>query len=205
MPAVCLLKKDQSRIYVTTAVLQIFPTSTGFSKESKKCRPENGERPMRIKNINMAFQPFVSILRLSKTMKQFSLLAILIGSAALGHAQKIDSIYFNLYTDSLKKGTHNYINVDGKTSDGKWKPLTGKEIDFTSSYGNFEGNDLVLPGQCTVEKLTVKAVLKANPSVWKEVTIWIKKKPDDERLPTQEEILNGNKPQKKKSKNKSSD
>jgi len=149
---------------------------------------------MRIKNINMAFQPFVSILRLNNTMKQFFLFVVLIGSAVLAHAQKIDSIYFNLYTDSLKKGTHNYINVDGKTSDGKWKPLTGKEIDFTATYGKFEGNELVLPDQCTVEKLTVKAVLKANPAIWKEITIWIKKKPDPELLPTKEEILN--KPQK---------
>ena len=149
---------------------------------------------MLIKNINMAFQPFVSILRLSNTMKQFFLFVVLIGSAIAGHSQKIDSIYFHLYTDSLKKGTHNYINVDGKTSDGKWKPLTGKDIDFSTTYGKFEGNELVLPDQCTVEKLTVKAVLKSNPSTWREITIWIKKKPDPELLPSKEEILN--KPQK---------
>ena len=128
-------------------------------------------------------------------MKQLFLFTILIGSAILGNSQKIDSIYFHLYTDSLKKGTYNYINVDGKTSDGKWKPLTGKDIDFTTTYGKFEGNELILPDECTVEKLTVKAVLKANPALWKEVTIWIKKKPDPEILPTKEEILRG-KPQK---------
>jgi hypothetical protein len=127
-------------------------------------------------------------------MKQFFLFAILVSSIVVGHSQKIDSIYFNLYTDSLKKGTHNYINVDGKTSDGKWKPLTGKDIDFSTTYGKFEGNELILPDQCTVEKLTVKAVLKANPTTWKEITIWIKKKPDPELLPTKEDILN--KPQK---------
>lgn len=113
---------------------------------------------------------------------------ILIFSGA--KAQKIDSIYFHLYTDSLKKGTHNYINVDGKLSDGKWKPLTAKEITFTTTYGKFEGNELVLPSECAVEKLTVKAVLKTDASTWKEITIWIKKKPDDELLPTKEEILN---------------
>jgi len=187
-------KIDRSPIYVTTVALQIFQTSTGYLRKLKKCHQPNGEKSMRIKNINMAFQPFVSILRLNNTMKQFFLFVVLIGSAVLAHAQKIDSIYFNLYTDSLKKGTHNYINVDGKTSDGKWKPLTGKEIDFTATYGKFEGNELVLPDQCTVEKLTVKAVLKANPAIWKEITIWIKKKPDPELLPTKEEILN--KPQK---------
>src|SRR6185503_7288798 len=118
------------------------------------------------------FHPFASILRLIKTMKQLFLSILFVGSAVLCKAQKVDSIFFHLYTDSLKKGTHNYINVDGKTADGKWKPLTGKDIDFTTTYGKFDGNELILPGECTVEKLTVKAVLKANPALWKEVTIW---------------------------------
>ena len=122
-------------------------------------------------------------------MKQFFLWIILIFSAFLSHAQKIDSIYFHLYTDSLKKGTHNYINVDGKLSDGKWKPLSAKEVSFSSTYGTFEGNELILPAEPTVEKLTIKAILKTNPSAWKEVTVWIKKKPDDEMLPTSEEVL----------------
>ena len=107
----------------------------------------------------------------------------------MSNAQKIDSIFFHLYTDSLKKGTHNYINVDGKLADGKWKPLTAKEITFTASYGTFEGNELILPAKPTVEKLTIKAVLKSDPALWKETTIWIKKKPDDESLPTSDEIL----------------
>ena len=128
-------------------------------------------------------------------MKHFFLSIILIGSVIFSNAQKIDSIFFHLYTDSLKKGTHNYINVDGKTSDGKWKPLTIKEIEFTSSYGKFDGNELILPDDPAVEKLTVKAVLKSNPAIWKEVIIWIKKKPDPDILPTKEEILR-DKPQK---------
>ena len=122
-------------------------------------------------------------------MKQIFLSTILILSTFLSNAQKIDSISFHLYTDSLKKGTHNYINVDGKLSDGKWKPLSSKEITFTASYGTFEGNELILPAEPTVEKLTIKAVLKSNSASWKEITIWIKKKPDDELLPTTDEIL----------------
>jgi hypothetical protein len=105
------------------------------------------------------------------------------------NAQKVDSIYFHLYTDSLKKGTHNYINVDGKLSNGRWLPLTAKEIAFTSSYGTFDGNELILPAVCTEEKVTIKAALK-NSQIWKEITIWIKKKPDPDILPTKEEILN---------------
>jgi len=128
-------------------------------------------------------------------MKQIFLSTILILSAFLSNSQKIDSISFHLYTDSLKKGTHNYINVDGKTSDGKWMPLTAKDLTFTTSYGTFEGTELVLPDNPTVEKITIKAILKTNPKLWKEVTIWIKRKPDDEMLPTTDDVLK-NKPQK---------
>ena len=133
-------------------------------------------------------------------MKISLILALLIITGALANAQKVDSIFFNLYTDSLKKGTHNYINVDGKLSDGKWKPLTAKEIEFTTTYGKFENNELILPAECREQKVTVKAVLKSNPAIWKEVTIWVKKKPDDEKLPTTEEILNSEKQKKVKQK-----
>jgi len=116
-------------------------------------------------------------------------------------AQKVDSIYFHLYTDSLKKGVHNYINVDGKMSNGSWLPLTAKQIQFSSSAGKFEGNDLILPADFAEEKVTVKALLLANPSIHKEITIWIKKKADDEILPTQEEILNNRTPRKRPRRN----
>ena len=133
-------------------------------------------------------------------MKQIFLSIVLILPAFLSNAQKIDSISFHLYTDSLKKGTHNYINIDGKTSDGKWKPLTAKEVTFTSNYGTFEGNELILPDNPTVEKLTIKAIFKSDPKLWKEITVWIKKKPDDELLPTNDEILKNKSPKTGKSK-----
>jgi hypothetical protein len=113
--------------------------------------------------------------------KLFLLPLIMYGIA--GHSQKIDSIYFHLYTDSLKKGTYNYINVDGKLSNGAWKPLTAKEIQFTSSACKFSGNELIIPADYEEEKITVKAVLKTNPTLTIEKTIWIKKKPDPENLP----------------------
>lgn len=103
-------------------------------------------------------------------------------------AQQVDSIYFNLYTDSLKKGTHNYINVDGKLANGRWMPLTAKEIQFSSSDCKFSGNELIIPLDFAAEKITIKAVLKSNPALWLERTVWIKKKPDGE-LPTRDEVL----------------
>jgi hypothetical protein len=109
--------------------------------------------------------------------------------AALGlRAQKIDSIYFHLYTDSLKKGTHNYINVDGKLSNGTWLPLTSKEVQFTSNVCHFSGNELVVPSDFNGDKITVKAVLKSNPGMAIERIIWIKTLPDGP-LPTQDEVM----------------
>jgi hypothetical protein len=99
-------------------------------------------------------------------------------------SQRIDSIFFHLYTDSLKKGQHNYINVDAKLSDGRWRPLTSKDILFSASTGQFENNDLVLPADVREEKIKVKAVLKSNPEIWKEIIIWVKKRPDPDHLPT---------------------
>jgi hypothetical protein len=135
-------------------------------------------------------------------MKQTLFLTLFIFYIFFARAQKADSIYFHLYTDSLKKGTHNYINVDGRSSNNKWFPLTDKEIRFTSSYGVFEGNDLVLPDHPSVDKVTIKAELKSNPLSWKETVIWIKKKPDDEVLPTKDEIQKNTPPSKTKKKNK---
>ena len=107
------------------------------------------------------------------------LLFILITSSSSSlFAQKVDSIYFHLYTDSLKKGQHNYINVDGKLSNGHWLPLSSKEVELSCSAARFEGNELVIPENFTPGKVKVKAVLKTDPAVWIERTIWIKQLPD---------------------------
>jgi len=134
-------------------------------------------------------------------MKKIILFFLLFAFFLRLSAQKVDSIYFHLYTDSLKKGQNNYINVDGKMSNGRWLPLTSKEVSFSCNNATFLGNELVIPFDFAYEKVTVKAVLKSNPSVIIEKTIWIKKKPDGP-LPTREEIMNGNTPRKNKNKNR---
>ena len=121
-------------------------------------------------------------------MKKIILFLILTVSVSSLFAQKVDSIYFNLYTDSLKKGQHNYINIDGKLSNGRWMPLSAKDIEFSCSDAKFEGNELIIPENFKKEKVTVKAVLISNPAVWLEKTIWIKTRPDPE-LPTRDEIM----------------
>ena len=104
-------------------------------------------------------------------------------------AQKVDSIYFHLYTDSLKKGFYNYISVDGKLSDGSWLPLDSTQIRFLSDGGYFKGNDLFIDSSYKAETVRVKAVLKSNPSVHKEVVIHIRKRGFTEPLKTNEEIM----------------
>lgn len=132
-------------------------------------------------------------------MKKVLLSLFIIASASPLFSQKVDSIYFHLYTDSLKKGQHNYINVDGKMSNGRWMPLSSKDIQFSCSSAEFSGNELIIPENFKPEKVTVKAILKSNPAVWLERTIWIKTKPDGD-LPTQDDIMRGM--QKKRTKNR---
>lgn len=133
-------------------------------------------------------------------MKKIFTLVFLIALATtkIG-AQKVDSIFFHLYTDSLKKGQHNYINVDGKLSNGKWWPLTDKEVTFSCPQASFQGNELIIPIDFIHDKLTVKATLKSNASISIEKTIWIKQAPDP-ILPTRNEIMNSPTPADKKNK-----
>ncbi len=135
-------------------------------------------------------------------MKTILFLTLLSASSFIAKAQKVDSIYFNLYTDSLKKGVHNYINVDGKMSNGKWAPLTSKDLIFTTTVGKFEGNDVIIPQQFSGEYLEITATLKSNSAITRSIHIWMKKLPDPDKLPTAEEIMN-RRPQQDSTKTKS--
>lgn len=129
-------------------------------------------------------------------MKQF-LLIISLMAGNFAKAQKIDSIYVNLYTDSLKKGTYNYINIDGRLSNGRYLPLDNNDLTFTTSAGEFKGNSLWINKDCKEDKVSIKVILKSNPLLHKEFDIYIKQLPDNEKLKTKEEILNEMKKSKK--------
>lgn len=105
------------------------------------------------------------------------------------YSQKVDSIYFHLYTDSLKKGFFNYINIDGKMSNGSWAPLDTTQVLLLSDGGYFKGNDLFIDSSYNEETVRVKAVLKSNPHIWKETVIHIRKRGFTEPLKTESEIL----------------
>ena len=130
-------------------------------------------------------------------MKQLLLLTFIIGSN-FAKAQKVDSIFVNLYTDSLKKVTYNYINIDGHLTNGRWLPLDSSDLIFTASAGQFKGNNLWIDKDFKQEKVSIKVVLKSNPWQYKEFDIYIKQKPDNEQLKTTEQILNEMKQSRKK-------
>ena len=121
---------------------------------------------------------------------------------ALAKAQKIENIFVNLYTDSLKKGTYNYINVDGLLSNGNYIPLDSTDIIFWASDGKFYGNTLLIDKDFKKEKVHLKVTLRKNPSLSKEFTMFIKKKEDNEHLKTTEELLEDLQNSKIKSKRK---
>ena len=122
-------------------------------------------------------------------MKNILITIFLLLTAHFVSAQTLDSIFFNLYTDSLKKGTYNYINVEGHFSDGTYLPLSNKELRFSSTGGKFSGNSLFIDSSFTDNKVTVKAVVIRNPRLAKEIDIYIKRAPDNEKLPTMEEVM----------------
>lgn len=130
---------------------------------------------------------------------RISLLITLFLLAKFSQAQQLDSIYINLYTDSLKKGTFNYINVEGRYNNGKYLPLGPKDLRFTSSAGKFDGNSLYIDSSFREEKIKVTATAIANPRLKDEKVIYIKKYEVIERLPTMDEILHRQPASKKRS------
>ncbi len=123
---------------------------------------------------------------------KYPALLLLTVFAFSARAQKIESFYINLYTDSLKKGTYNYINVEGITADGSVVPLDTAHIKFSSSAGTFFGNSLWIEPTCTSDSITVTATLKEKAPACKTIVIFIKRDEDNEVLPSEADIINRN-------------
>ena len=120
------------------------------------------------------------------------LLSLCILCSFAAKAQKVENIYVNLYTDSLKKGTYNYINIDGQLSNGKYLPLDSTHLIFWASAGRFSGNSLWIDKDFSAKTVDIKVSLRSNPALVKEFTIYIKQLPDPE-LKTMDEIMNKSK------------
>lgn len=119
---------------------------------------------------------------------KYIILLLLLFWCQLLPAQKVDSIYVHLYTDSLKKGTYNYINIDGKLANGRFTPLDTSEINFSASAGEFFGNSLLLDRDFSQDSVEIKAVLRSDPRVYKQFILYIKQAPDPE-LPTEKQLM----------------
>jgi hypothetical protein len=104
-------------------------------------------------------------------------------------AQKVESISFNLYTDSLKKGVYNYINVDGKLADGTYQPMMSNEVTFTSSTGRWDGNSLIIDTNSRQDSVVITATLKEHAEIKKKVTVYLKKIVTEPPLKTEKELL----------------
>ncbi len=124
-------------------------------------------------------------------MKKYLLVLFLLCSL-FAKAQKVEHIYVNLYTDSLKKGTYNYINIDGQLSNGKYLPLDSTHLIFTASAGSFSGNSLWIDKDFSAPKVDIRVSLRSNPALVKEFTIYVKQLPDPP-LKTMDEIMNKSK------------
>ncbi len=129
-------------------------------------------------------------------MKYF-LLFVLAAANHFSYAQKIDSIYVNLYTDSLKRGTYNYINVDGLLSNGGFLPLDSTQVEFKASAGKFDGNSLWVEPGFSGEKISICVTLKQNRKQHRVFDMYIKQQPDGP-LKTVDEIMDDLKRNKKK-------
>ena len=102
--------------------------------------------------------------------------AFLFFSFAAAKAQTIDSLFINLYTDSLKKGTYNYINVDGLLSNGRYIPQDSTKILFTCAQAKFYGNTIFIPVDFNEEKVKIRAALRTDEKKYRDFEVFIKNK-----------------------------
>jgi hypothetical protein len=125
------------------------------------------------------------------SMKKIVAILLLISAYQISAAQKIVSIHFNPYTDSVKKGFFYYISVDAKLDNGKWKPLSENEVTITASNGTLDGSNLFVPKTCMDTSIAIKIILKKDTSVFLNVVAPIRKRIEEEKLTTTEEVING--------------
>lgn len=118
----------------------------------------------------------------------FTLITMFIVCASNG--QSIVDIRFNLYADSVKNTIDNYINVEARLSNGRYIPLTANEINFSSDYGFWRGNSLVLSKVKNVDAVNITAQLKSDTSKKITTTVYIQKYPDAGFFLSEKDFMN---------------
>lgn len=103
------------------------------------------------------------------------LICMLLLVGFVSSAQVPDSIWFDLYTDSLKKGSWNYINVVGRFAGGKVLPVSSARLRLQASVGKVENGSIWIDWKESADSVNIYVQLIKQPSLQKAVTIWIKK------------------------------
>lgn len=89
---------------------------------------------------------------------------------------KLDSIRFHHYADSLKRGFHYYLNVEGIYSSGKIFPLDTSTVSFEVSEGKLLGQDLLINNNETnIQSVNATATYKNDERLKALTTIPVKK------------------------------
>lgn len=143
----------------------------------------------------MAIKSSYLIVQMKILFYLFTLFLILFSKEI--NAQKIEKIFVNLYTDSLKKGTLNYINIDGQKANGQYLPLDTNSIKFYCNTASFIGNSLYIPIDFKELKVSITVTLIQNPAIIKTFDVWIKQT-EDPPLKNITELESPQKPLKKK-------
>lgn len=94
----------------------------------------------------------------------------------------LDSIRFNLYTDSIKPVLNYYLNVEGVFSSGKIYPLDTSFITISCDKSHMNGMEWVIPKKIDFEKVTFTVISKYDPTLFKKVTLYIRKYWEDDTL-----------------------
>lgn len=104
-----------------------------------------------------------------------------------------DSLFFNLYTDSLKIGTFNYINVVGQFKTG-FQPMTEKELIFLADTGRFFGNSLFIDSNFKGDRVRITVSLRADTSKKKELILFVKTQESTVPLLREEDLFKNPRP-----------
>ena len=134
-------------------------------------------------------------------MDKLLLLFTLLNFSFVGvKAQTLARIHVNLYTDSLKRGTYNYINIDGELPNGRFIPLDSVRLHFSASAGTFHGNALWLDPDSKEDRINITVYVKDKTELQKSFVVYVKRSTATERLRTEQEILDDMKTNSRKKK-----
>lgn len=95
----------------------------------------------------------------------------------------LTAIRFHHYADSLKRGIHFYLNVEGIYNSGRIYPLDTSRVRLFADKGKIIGQDLLIPQEDSLTRsISVKAVYRGNQAINAASEIPVKRLPDDESL-----------------------